>query len=84
MIKWRGGQEKAGQGKGGEGMEGKKGEGRGGKGGMGWDGVNPPPRKQILATALLMRNSFIYAWNCAFSLTVVLLIAEPLHSVKHG
>jgi hypothetical protein len=35
-----------------KGGEGKGGEGREGKGGMGWYGVNPPPRKQILATAL--------------------------------
>jgi hypothetical protein len=48
MIKWRGGkgggQEKGGQGKGGEG------KGRGRKKGRGW---GEPPRKQILATALI-------------------------------
>jgi hypothetical protein len=36
--------------KGGEEKEGK--EGRGGVEREGWDGVNPPPRKQILTTAL--------------------------------
>jgi hypothetical protein len=48
----RGGQEK-----GGEGREGKEGEGREGR-----DGVNPPPpRKQILATALPVNTTGIAA-----------------------
>jgi hypothetical protein len=55
MIKWRGGKGGEGkrlEGKGKEGKEGRGRKGRGGEGREGWDGVNPPPRKQILATAL--------------------------------
>jgi hypothetical protein len=49
MIKGREG--KRGEGK--ERRQGKEGkEGRGGEQRKGWDGVNPLPRKQILATAL--------------------------------
>jgi hypothetical protein len=53
MINWRGGKGGEGKRKEGKGKEGKEGRGRKGRGGKGWDGVNtPPPRKQILATAL--------------------------------
>jgi hypothetical protein len=53
MIKGRGGQGKGGEGKGGEAKEGRGGEGKEGgrEGREGW-GEPPPPRRQILATAL--------------------------------
>jgi hypothetical protein len=70
MIKWRGWKGGEGKRKEGKGKDGKEGRGRKGRGGKGWDGVNPPPRKQILATALIARHCFMLICNFGFTLNI--------------